>query len=175
MIIGIAECEEAYETLLREPAVAGDPAAPEGSLDQRDGYAYLTLRGCEGTSILLGVRNEVATQISLVDWERRREGTYKRRSGGSRAEAYSRSLIAQVNLDINVGFLGNSHVAQVIHMHNHLANNKWPSKLTAFWGWLHDKVTKYKVQVLMGDFNMSLFKVIPELRSRGVQIDLGAW
>ena len=27
----------------------------------------------------------------------------------------------------------------------------------------------------MGDFNMSLFKVIPELRSGGVDIDLGAW
>ena len=27
----------------------------------------------------------------------------------------------------------------------------------------------------MGDFNMSLFRVIPELRSRGVKIDLGAW
>ena len=37
MIIGIAECEEGYETILREPAVAGDPAAPERSLEQRDG------------------------------------------------------------------------------------------------------------------------------------------
>ena len=27
----------------------------------------------------------------------------------------------------------------------------------------------------MGDFNMSLFRVIPELRSRGAVIDLGAW
>ena len=27
----------------------------------------------------------------------------------------------------------------------------------------------------MGDFNMSLFRAIPEIRSRGVQIDLGAW
>ena len=80
-----------------------------------------------------------------------------------------------MNLDINVGFLGNSHVVMVIHMHNHLANNKWPATLTAFWGWLHEKVTRCDVKVLMGDFNMGLFKVIPELRSRGVQIDLGAW
>ena len=27
----------------------------------------------------------------------------------------------------------------------------------------------------MGDFNMSLFRVIPELRSRGAVLDLGAW
>ena len=27
----------------------------------------------------------------------------------------------------------------------------------------------------MGDFNMSLFRAIPELRSRGAQLDLGAW
>ena len=27
----------------------------------------------------------------------------------------------------------------------------------------------------MGDFNMSVFRVVPELRERGVTIDLGAW
>ena len=34
---------------------------------------------------------------------------------------------------------------------------------------------EHEVDVLMGDFNMSLFKVIPELRSRGATIDLAAW
>ena len=33
----------------------------------------------------------------------------------------------------------------------------------------------YEVEVLMGDFNMSLFRVILELRSRGAVVDLGAW
>ena len=174
MIIGLAECEEATENLLEGPAVAGDPNAPEGSLQRRDGFEYLTLRGQEDSSVLVALRNETGNRLDLLDWERRRAGRYRRRNGGH-AEAYSRSLIARVQLDINVGFLGKSHVVMVVHMHNVLANNKWPTKLQEFWGWLALKVTRHGVRVLMGDFNMSLFRVIPELRSRGVNIDLGAW
>ena len=61
-------------------------------------------------------------------------------------------------------------------MHNELANQILGVKrLDAFWDWLSAKIKKFNVQVLMGDFNMSLFRVIPELRSRGAVIDLGAW
>ena len=35
--------------------------------------------------------------------------------------------------------------------------------------------TAYSVSVLMWDSNMSLFRVTPELRSRGATVDLGAW
>ena len=63
----------------------------------------------------------------------------------------------------------------VVHMHNVLANGKWPNKLKAFWNWLWELIQRFAVQVLMGDFNMSLFRVIPELRSRGATIDLAAW
>ena len=63
----------------------------------------------------------------------------------------------------------------VVHMHNVLANGKWPNKLKAFWNWLWELIQRFDVQVLMGDFNMSLFRVIPELRSRGATIDLAAW
>ena len=44
-----------------------------------------------------------------------------------------------------------------------------------FWDGMFDNIRTFKVQVLMGDFNMSLFRVIPELRRRGAQVDLGAW
>ena len=61
-------------------------------------------------------------------------------------------------------------------MHNDLANNVLgPHKLKKYWGWLSDKIQLFEVQVLMGDFNMSLFRVIPELRSREAVIELGAW
>ena len=90
--------------------------------------------------------------------------------------AYSRSIIAKVTLPHNVGFLGREHVAMVVHMHNELANLiLGPDKLDAFGDWLWDKIDRFTVQVLIGDFNMSLFRVIPELRSRGAVIDLGAW
>ena len=90
--------------------------------------------------------------------------------------AISRSWIAKVTLPSSVGFLGKEHNVMVVHMHNDLANNVLGAqKLFSFWGWLWDKIKTYRVQVLMGDFNMSLFRVIPELRNRGVTIDLGAW
>ena len=85
-------------------------------------------------------------------------------------------MIAKVTLPSSVGFIGKEHNVMVVHMHNELANLvHGPKKLEEFWEWLSEKIQRYNVQVLMGDFNMSLFRVIPELRSRGAVIDLGAW
>jgi len=85
-------------------------------------------------------------------------------------------MIAKVTLPSRVGFIGKEHNVMVVHMHNDLANLvHGVKKLEEFWGWLSEKIQEFKVQVLMGDFNMSLFRVIPELRSRGTVIDLGAW
>ena len=65
MIIGLVECEAASEDLLGAPAVAGDPTAAEGSLERRDGFAYLTLRGSEDSSVLVAVRKEMGN-LSLI-------------------------------------------------------------------------------------------------------------
>ena len=56
------------------------------------------------------------------------------------------------------GVLGTPHNVMVIHVHNRLANNQWPSKLRNFWVWLVEKIKEHDVRVLMGDFNMSLFR-----------------
>ena len=175
MIMGLAECDKHSEELLRTPGEKGDPRATEHSLEYRDAYEYLTLRGSESSSVLLAIRKQMGTALELLSWERRHEGRYRRRKSGGRAHAYSRCLIVKVLMDQNVGFLGKSHTVMVLHVHNHLANNKWPAKLKKFWTWLFEKVRDYRVQVLMGDFNMALFRVIPELRSRGLTVDLGAW
>ncbi len=64
-------------------------------------------------------------------------GTNKRRSGvGKMADAYTRCMVAKVDTYTNVGFMGKTHNVIAIHVHNHLANNKWPKKLQAFWPWL---------------------------------------
>ena len=44
-----------------------------------------------------------------------------------------------------------------------------------FWDTLAKYVLKYGVRFLAGDFNMSLFRVVPEMRARGFQITLAAW
>jgi len=193
MIIGLAECEKLSEDVLRAPpaevtasppaAVAAPAAADaqEEHFGNRQGYEYITLRGNEECSILIGLRKQVGNTLDLLNWERRFEGTYAVRSGGTgsgprRANAYSRSMVVNVTTDQGVGFLGTEHRIMLVHMHNHLANARFGAKkLQAFWTWLWHKCSQLQVQVLMGDFNMCLFKVIPELRSRGAVIDLAAW
>ena len=84
--------------------------------------------------------------------------------------------MVKVFLDQDVGFVGHEHIVMVVHVNHDLANKKeFKSKLTKLWAWLWRKVNDFGVQVLMGDFNMCLFRVIPELRSRGTVIDLAAW
>jgi hypothetical protein len=84
-------------------------------------------------------------------------------------------MVAQVVLGQSIGHFGKEICIMGVHMHNNLASNLWPSKLRAFWDWCYGLCVQHKVDVLMGDFNMSLFKVIPELRQRNVVIDLAAW
>ena len=65
-------------------------------------------------------------------------------------------MIAKVTLPSCVGFIGKEHNVMVVHMRSELANLV-----------LSEKIQRYNVQVLMGDFNMFLFRVIPELHSPG--------
>ena len=44
-----------------------------------------------------------------------------------------------------------------------------------FWDELAQLITKYNVKILGGDWNKSLMKVVPELRSRGILIETVAW
>ena len=67
------------------PAAVAAPAAAdaqEDRFDNRQGYEYLTLRGNEESSVLIGLRKQVGNTLELLNWERRLEGTYRRRSGG---------------------------------------------------------------------------------------------
>ena len=181
MVIGLAECQAESEEVLRsEPAAVAASADAEGQerrFEDRPGYQYITIRGDEEDSVLIGVREESGNTLELLDWERREWGRYRRRSGGKeKAIAYSRSMTARVTTWNNVGFLGKEHQIMVVHMNNQLANAVFGTeKLREYWDWLWDKIERFRVQVLMGDFNMSLFRVIPELRSRGAVIDLSAW
>ena len=63
-----------------------------------------------------------------------------------------------------------------MHLHFQVANkNPGFRRKKNLWPWLADMIKQYGVHVLMGDFNMSLFKVVPELRSRGVPAAVAAW
>ena len=65
----------------------------------------------------------------------------------------------------------------VCHLHQQVSNKNtgFRQNNDCYWPFLADRLREHHVQVLMGDFNMSLFKVVPELRSRGVPVQLAAW
>ena len=65
-----------------------------------------------------------------------------------------------------------------VHMHSRTAKkdtNKGKKVYKTFWDLLARYILQYGVRIMAGDFNMSLFCVIPELRARGFQINLAAW
>ena len=164
-VIGLCECEVELERILS--AAVTEEAGPQPTSGKRDivdrpAFEYLSLRGQEKSSIYLGVRANTGHSLELVSWDRIDHGDGK----------YTRALFGQITTDDNIGRLGNTHAVGVIHLHHALANNRG-TKLTTFWDLLAQKTKG--VDVIMGDFNMSLFRVVPELRSRGVTIDLAAW
>ena len=126
-------------------------------------------------SVLVGVRSAVADKMELLFWDRMADGTYNIR--GKVMRAYIRLLIVKIMLKNHVGHMGNEVRVAVCHLH-HMTGKKragFRRMHDAFWKYLADKCRRYGVHVLMGDFNMSLFKVVPELRSRGIHAQLCSW
>ena len=126
-------------------------------------------------SVLVGVRSTVADKMELLFWDRKADGTYKNR--GKLMRAYTRLLIVKIMLKNHVGHLGNEVRVAVCHFHHMTGNKKrgFCRKHDAFWKYLADKCRLYGVHVLMGDFNMSLFKVVPELGSQRIEAHLCSW
>ena len=47
--------------------------------------------------------------------------------------------------------------------------------LKKFWDELVEYIVEFRARMLVGDFNMALWLVIPELRARGLQVNLATW
>ena len=178
-IIGLTECEAETEQLLRASAVADDrPWEETGTLEDRPAWQYYTLRGDEKVSCLLGCRTTQCAGIESLNWIRREEGTYKSKGPSKNTlRAYTRLLVARITLKSNVGGVGKELRVAACHLHFQVANNNkgFKKQHNSFWPELAQQMKYYDVHVLMGDFNMSLFRVVPELRSHGVQATLISW
>ena len=145
-------------------------------METKDSYQFLTLRGWEESSPMLAVRVTTATKLENIFWQRKDEGEYRNKQKNL-SHAYSRMLIGKITFATNVGYMGKEVTVMVVHIHHLVANNIKTFKMAHanVWNWLNDAILKYKVDVMMGDFNMSFFKVTDQLRSRGLEIDLAAW
>lgn len=49
------------------------------------------------------------------------------------------------------------------------------ASFAGFWNEVADAIIEFRVRILVGDFNMALWCVVPELRARGLQVNLAAW
>ena len=84
-------------------------------------------------------------------------------------------MVAEICLDRSVGGFGKEIRVMAVHMHHELANGgNWKTAYTQFGACCYDLCKTHNVDVLMGCFSMSLFRVIPEFRNRGGTIDLAA-
>ena len=86
-------------------------------------------------------------------------------------------LICDCHLKFPVPHIGTKIRVLVVHLHTHVANKNggFAKEHDDIHVWLSELILRFGVDILMGDFNMWLWKVIPELRRKKVVINLLAW
>ena len=84
-------------------------------------------------------------------------------------------LTCKVGFKQNVGHLGKSVTCMGVHGNARTMKIQWRKPWEAFWDRLASRIKDFGVEILVGDFNMSLTRVVPELRSRGLEVDCIAW
>jgi len=94
---------------------------------------------------------------------------------GKEKVAKSRFLTCKVFFKQNIGHLGKDFVVCGVHGHYKTMKIEWPEAWVKFWDRLADKIVKYGIQFMAGDFNMSLTEVPKQLRSRGIKVDCVSW
>ena len=94
---------------------------------------------------------------------------------GKQKDAVSRMLTCKVGFKQNVGHLGKSLVTMGVHGNCRTMKIMWRRPYEAFWDRLASKIKQFGVEIMAGDFNLSLTRVVPELRSRGLEVDCIAW
>ena len=76
----------------------------------------------------------------------------------------------------NIGYLGKRVVVMGVHGHYHtMKMNFSNTDYEKWWDRINNCIDVHKVNFLVGDFNMSLTQVVPQLRKRGLAIDTCSW
>ena len=172
-----------------QPAVAGDeenPAVAGGSA-QRAEAEWVVIRGDEpGNSCLIAARESYAPAARLRLWWLRHDGIFRNSRTKRDAMAMSRILVVTFQLrkwawptDGSCDDQEDTLTLATVHLHHMTAKKglkqRSAERLSSFWDALADAINYYSVRVVSGDFNMSLFAVVPQLRARGVMIHMAGW
>ena len=189
-ILGLCEVQEDTVDVLRgNAAVAGNANANEaavaGNADAnavqrfrvRGDRNFLAVRGAEASSVAIAVRQGIGTEIMATYFELREDGPYGKKVDGSKNMALTRVLGAQIQLAFAIPHFGKRIKVLTVHLHRHTAKREKGFRLAyaRFWPYLKRVLLQEGTQILMGDFNMALWRVVPELRLLGVTVTLVAW
>ena len=89
----------------------------------------------------------------------------------TRAQAVPESAVAEAE-----------HTLAIMNVHLHCSvarvgngPNNSSQQYVDFWNRVAELIVRFGVRLLAGDFNMSLFAVVAELRRRGVCVNVAAW
>ena len=173
-ILMLQEAQPSLMEVLRAPSVEGLPDTSDPLL-RRASYKYDCISGGEeGNTLVIASRSNLTQSINLVQWTKRRDGSYREKQ--KTKIAITRLLVAHVVFHKPVSGHKSLTVCNV-HFH-HLTAKKDKGLANAhktFWDELARVIRGCGVQVLAGDFNMSLFCVVPSLRARGLVVNVAAW
>ena len=160
-------------TTVEAHAVAGQ-AQGCTHISQRPEARFMVIMGNEhGATCLTAVRASLASEIKLLEWWWHLDGTWSDR--GARKVARSRVLISEIRWRRPLANM-NKLVHANIHMHHKTAKKHqgFADAHQLFFRELYLMLVRWRVRILSGDWNMSVFQVISILRQMGLIIDLGA-
>ena len=187
-VVILQEATAAVAKMLEEPSVGEDPTAVGTKLDKRTQREHFVVRAPEQTekdppTVLIAARREFCKNLETLEWWLNPDHTYtetkKNKTTGERVSvtkmARSRCLICTITFKQGMGFIGQQLVVANVHLHRDTANLKWPDALKKWIQGLADRIKRYNVQILSGDFNMSLTKMRAMLWEHDIKCDCIAW
>ena len=140
--------------------------------EQTEGY--YAFRGPDVDDVLVAVRRSVACDLLLLQNMCNITAPYKDR--GKHKLGKTKVLMCEICFKRDVQLIGSSLGVAVVHLHYVIAKmSAGAIVFKQFWDDLAADLIRNNIKFLSGDFNMALTRVVPELRSRGVQADLCAW
>ena len=172
-IIILAEATEHVEEVLKSPPLEAEDPGAKG-LSGRRSFEHFVVRGNEeDAAVLIAARKDNCTYVECLDYDLNFDHWYKEKKKNKKA--YTRMLSCKVGFKQNVGHLGKSVNCMGVHAHCRTMKIEWRQVYEEFWDRCAEKIRHYDIEIMAGDFNMSLTRVVPELSRRGLQCDCIAW
>ena len=166
---------------------------------------FWAIRGPEKkNSVMICARRTLAAGMRLLLWCKHSDGEYICSKSKQNKMAFTRILVVCVRMrymrlrvsgaEASATDEGSAHAPPLndlhddgqdpdlvfmnVHMNNMTAKKaikKAALRVRDLWDVIAAAILRHKVRFLVGDFNMALWTVVPELRARGFQANLIAW